>query len=709
MSSNQGSAAFQPRARIIKLLGDELITNEVIAMVELVKNSYDADATEVKIALENVRDLEGGRIIIRDNGIGMNLDTVLGAWLQPGTDVKKKSREKNERSRIFHRPILGEKGVGRFAAQKLGSLITLATKSKEDKLETIVEVDWKEFERDKLLSDIPVKWIRIEPKTFRENQTGTSLEIRFLTKPWTEETVSNLAQKLVSLQSPFREEQDFEIILESKEFPEVAEKVKFPMTLFSSAVYSLSGTVSDEGILRARYRFLNPAFKQFERHFEIKNNDIKEPSDFKSDGSVRKPTCGGFAFRFYVWDLDPLTLRETVSRKTYNTYIQPLTGIRIYRDNFRVWPYGEQDNDWLELDIRRVNNPPKCLSNNQIIGLIQITHDTNPALRDKTDREGLIENSEYKDFKNLALSTINQLEILRRQDKDKIDRLRERKTGKRFDETIDEIEKMREKAHKNNHDELYATNVNSIERAHNDYRVNTVEKLYVMAGIGVAALMPAHEVQIQLKDLGPLIESVKKDMTSYGFGGRMISKFDNIERIIAILSDVSQGALELTKREHKLIPLRSVVDFSLKIKEPELKRDCVDVEVVEKEKISLKIYSNLVMTAVLNLIDNSIWWLQRKVEERKIRITIKRDSDMNAMIVVSDNGPGIDPSDLPFLGEAFYTRKPKGTGLGLFITRRAIEANNGKLDFGFYPNDPDYLTGANVVLIFELEKGETST
>ena len=70
---------------------------------------------------------------------------------------------------------------------------------------------------------------------------------------------------------------------------------------------------------------------------------------------------------------------------------------------------------------------------------------------------------------------------------------------------------------------------------------------------------------------------------------------------------------------------------------------------------------------------------------------------------MSDNGPGIDPADLPYLGEAFYTRKPKGTGLGLFISRRAMEANNGRLDFGFYPNDPDYLQGANVLLIFVTE------
>ena len=101
MRTQSGSIPFQPKARIIKLLGDELITNEIIAIVELVKNSYDADATEVQVTLENVTDVETGRIVIRDNGTGMNHETVLTAWLQPGTDVKKKSREKSERSRIL--------------------------------------------------------------------------------------------------------------------------------------------------------------------------------------------------------------------------------------------------------------------------------------------------------------------------------------------------------------------------------------------------------------------------------------------------------------------------------------------------------------------------------------------------------------------------------------------------------------------------------
>lgn len=702
MSAQRGSAKFEPRARIIKLLGEELITNEVIAIVELVKNSFDADATKVTVDLEKIVDVENAKIRILDNGVGMSLDTVLNAWLQPGTEVKKKSRERKERTAIFHRPILGEKGVGRFAAQKLGRLVTLITRAKGDEHETLVEVNWKDFEQDKLLSEIPVNWIQAKPIVFKRDQTGTLIEINFLHKKWTHRTVRNLAEKLATLQSPFGKKGNFEIELISNDFPKVNEEAKFPKDVLKRAVYSFSGTVSKEGILKAQYRFLNPVFKELQREFEIEGKDVRDPKDFKNGRMMRQPSCGGFGFEFYVWDLDPSTMRETISREAYLSFVRPHKGIRIYRDDFRVWPYGKEGNDWLELDRRRVNNMPKCLSNNQIIGIVEISHKNNPSLTDKTDREGLIENIQYSDFRSLVLTTINELEILRRQDKTKIDNMRERKVGKKIDATIDEIEKLRRKILKNGHLDIYATSLKSLENAHNNYKINVVEKLYVAAGIGIAALMPAHEVQIQLKDLRPILTSLKNEMIRIGFGGKIIERFDDIDRIINILWDVSHGALELTKREHKSFSLRSVVDFSIKNKRQELERNGITIEIQEKEKIAIKGYANLVMTAIMNLLDNSIWWLQKSFDKRKLKITIKRDTNNFPNIIVSDNGPGIDPADLPFLGDAFYTRKPKGTGLGLFISNRCMEANSGRIDFGFYPHDPDYLQGANVHLIFEV-------
>jgi signal transduction histidine kinase len=275
--------------------------------------------------------------------------------------------------------------------------------------------------------------------------------------------------------------------------------------------------------------------------------------------------------------------------------------------------------------------------------------------------------------------------------------------GKKIDETLDKIDNMRHKIHDNSHDDLYHSEIDAIEKAYEKYKVDIVERLYVAAGIGIAALMPAHEVQIQLKDLKPPLDGLKADMIRMGFGGRMMDRFDNIEKIMSNLWEVSQGALELQKRYREEFSLLSVVEFSLKIKRQELDRAGIRVIEPEKTTIRLKGYPNLLMTAILNLLDNAIWWLQKNPDEKILKITIKKDSPSRALIIVSDNGPGIDPSDLPYLGEAFYTRKPKGTGLGLFISKRVMEANNGVVEFGFYPNDPDFLQGANVILAFEIE------
>src|SRR5436190_1025824 len=128
--SRSVSLPFKPRARMLLLLGEQLIRDPGIAAFELVKNSYDADATEVTVELIHVDDAEAGRVIIEDNGCGMNWETVVNVWLEPGTDYREKQKEKGKRTPKFHRFPLGEKGVGRFAAHKLGRKVKLITKTR---------------------------------------------------------------------------------------------------------------------------------------------------------------------------------------------------------------------------------------------------------------------------------------------------------------------------------------------------------------------------------------------------------------------------------------------------------------------------------------------------------------------------------------------------------------------------------------------------
>src|SRR5712671_4890100 len=141
---NSIDLSFKPRARLLLQLGDQLIKNESIALVELVKNSYDADATKTDIYMENVDDPEEGIIIIEDDGYGMNAEIVANVWMEPGSDFKSEKFAKKEGSPKFHRLPIGEKGIGRFGVHKLGNQIEMTTKKANSK-EVYVKIDWTVF------------------------------------------------------------------------------------------------------------------------------------------------------------------------------------------------------------------------------------------------------------------------------------------------------------------------------------------------------------------------------------------------------------------------------------------------------------------------------------------------------------------------------------------------------------------------------------
>ncbi|MGV2794719.1 ATP-binding protein, partial [Clostridium perfringens] len=141
------SVVFRPRARLMSQLGEQLIKDETIAVLELVKNAYDADAKNVTVTIENVDDLDSSKIIIEDDGDGMTYDVVKNIWMEPGTDHKEKKLremiEKNEKSKLGRLPM-GEKGIGRFGVHKLGHKVTLITRS-IDNPEVFLSIDWSVF------------------------------------------------------------------------------------------------------------------------------------------------------------------------------------------------------------------------------------------------------------------------------------------------------------------------------------------------------------------------------------------------------------------------------------------------------------------------------------------------------------------------------------------------------------------------------------
>lgn len=177
---NNSTTHFKPRARLMLELGEQLIKNESVAILELIKNGYDAFASEVTVELMQLDDIESGRIIIQDNGIGMSRYVVENHWMEPATLNKKKIVEACKKP-INHNGIyrvpLGEKGIGRFGAHKLGNHIRLISKAEDSDLEVFFEINWNDFDSDKYLDEIPVRIFERTPEVFVGGITGTRIEI----------------------------------------------------------------------------------------------------------------------------------------------------------------------------------------------------------------------------------------------------------------------------------------------------------------------------------------------------------------------------------------------------------------------------------------------------------------------------------------------------------------------------------------------------
>jgi hypothetical protein len=215
---DEGRAALRPRARIMRTLGDELISSEVVAVIELVKNAYDADATRVLVRLQEPLQPGKGRIDIIDDGHGMTLETVLSAWMEPATPFRRHSR----RSEEFGRHVLGEKGIGRFAVSRLADELELVTRRPAADVETRVLFDWRLFDDDEAyLDQIDLAWEQSEPVDIAPDgvadelwpeaeppdpgrlNRGTALRMTALRTAWGERELRALRDGLARLVSPF--------------------------------------------------------------------------------------------------------------------------------------------------------------------------------------------------------------------------------------------------------------------------------------------------------------------------------------------------------------------------------------------------------------------------------------------------------------------------------------------------------------------------
>lgn len=400
MDSTQGSSLiktteelpfrFKVSGNIIRKLGRESISNQNVAILELIKNAYDAKATKVVIQLNGV-DTQQGQISISDNGHGMTNTDLENKWMTIGNPHKSKIMNFKPSERI----ITGEKGIGRLSAESLGRKTHLITRPINETSGYRVLFDWEEYQKDNVLcNEVINKGYKFEKS---KSSHGTTIEITELNHNWNESLArKELLRDIYLLHPPNKSPKDFRVVPEFRKH--VKDLKKINRNFLDKASYYMKARLIDGN--RIQYEFKT-----------ITGGNKKDTIQID-----RKLKCGDVVFELFFYYKTQKYLKDALGTEmpksemdSINQFLEDYHGIKLYRDNFRVKPYGDNGNDWTGLSEAARNSPSMWPRDNAMLGMVHISKLKNPHIKDITTREGLILNDQVQDlitFVRIAVSEI---------------------------------------------------------------------------------------------------------------------------------------------------------------------------------------------------------------------------------------------------------------------------------------------------------------
>ena len=706
---------FRPYARLLTMLGDQLIKDEKTALVELIRNSYDADASRVVVDFENFGDdwsvTPESRIVITDDGCGMTREIVEKAWMNPASPNKYKQKAVQPQTTLKKRTIVGEKGIGRFALFKLGACVHVITRAENSGDEIKLVMDFSSY-RDEFtalkngqeclpfLSELTATLSESAPRVFTGDGTlahGTRLEISSLKiKKWTHDIFEAIVRDISYLQPIFSlatghqtvAKDDFTVlfrrngeVVNAKDEDDVS---KLRNLLENKAVLKVENGVYDAG--HRVFSFELNGYRHDGSRQEIPFNAIRHYSrerfsENKNNGD-RFPECGSFRFAFYVFDrrVD----QEDVETSRY--YLKPEDAkvvknhrIYLYRDSMRVFPYGDKDDDWLQIDmLRGTAAAGDYLSNDQVVGCIEITQNGNPKLKDKTSREGLVsEGVAVRDF----IETIQIfLQYLRKEEYSKYrEDVRRRKEHRAAQQeklapTIDKLEKY---ANAIGDEKLHAQVKAVSAAAQNQRKIaeRRCEILEDLAGVGLSVEAAAHDLMLMASKAKRLAQTLDAEASLGGFARASDHEcLQSLMEAIGFIEDRIRDFLPLfrsSRQKVHQVSVGEVLGKVIKVYKPVLLAAEIPIPQVPKDDFLVECTDAVLMQAFINLLDNSLYWLKNEKGIQSPRIEV-RINDKEKQIVFSDNGPGIAPGNAPYIFDPFFSTKQDGRGLGLYIAKQLL-------------------------------------
>jgi signal transduction histidine kinase len=704
--NNSDNIGFKPKARIILQLGDQLIRSENIAVLEIIKNSYDACAKKVTVIMKNLDEPENCSIIIEDDGYGMDYNLLRDVWLVPGTTFKKNQIESNNFISPCNRNPLGEKGIGRFGAHKLGEEIKVVSRKKGSK-EAVLKINWRDFDNDDMLDRVPINLSERKPQIFKEDRTGTKIIIRKSRNKWTRGTVRSLYTAINSLNSPFDSGNSFRVLFKIDRVEWLQGLLSFE-EIKDNALFTSEAELEANQIVNFKYEFTPwTTLKKLKgRIYETKvpidmiqkeYDDAKKKRIFK-DIDLSEHRIGRVRLKMLIFDLDTnlMSFGGIEDKRGFKAYLKDNGGVRVYRDGIRVYDYGEPGNDWLSLDLERVNLPAARISNNIVIGAIYLDRRASRDLIEKTNREGFIENDAFRTFYSAIRFTISQIVAQRNIDKEKL----RSHYGKNLpkEPVIGTLSILREKisSAQLSDPKLKKDILGMLSEIEDDYKM--ISEIYIRsasAGLGLSIVI--HEIE---KIISELLKVVDETKSSY-----------RIKSLTKHLGELIQGYSALIrKRSRKTADLKQIIRDALWNIDFRLRSHKIDIiRAFDKDKnfeTVVKCSDSLIIGTIINIIDNSIWWLNYgKVQNRKVWIDITHDHPDHLTILIADNGPGftLPPEEVI---KPFISSKDGGIGIGLHLAYEIMNSHGGDLLFpetGDFSIPLEFKSGAIVGLAFKIK------
>jgi signal transduction histidine kinase len=691
ISSSKGkSLTFEVKPRLLMLLGDQLIRDASLAVFELVKNAYDADATTCSIELISIENPERARIVVQDDGSGMSEDTLRKVWMVIATDFRARQREQLRRSSKFHRFPLGEKGLGRLSVHKLGRTIQLVTRERNGK-EFELEFDWDKLESAPTLSSAAVNLRERRPSAFPGKKHGTRLEITKLRETWSRGAVRRLHRAVNSLCSPFESPSDFDVSLVAPQNEEWLSGLFTADRAAVSATYHAKGTFSGS-VANFTYDFRVPPGHK--KALAPRVESTLDAALQRRDGRSTQPLdlsphrIGKVEFEFFVFDRDPAVMRAVVDDvKGLKDFLDENGGVRVYRDGIRVYDFGEQGNDWLNLDSRRVNVPTARISNNQMVGVLHLSATESTDLREKSNREGFIDNPAYADFREAVISVLTQVEAEKTKDQR---RLRQALTKGSGQSLYTRFYDLRETLKSRGILAEVEPQLRAVERELDAYRDQLLHA--AVPGLTIGTMLHGAE-----KVLEELRLAVHKHASSEHIKELVDQLYRAMRPITALLKNPGTAKTSAA----------SLVKEALFSTQLRLRRHGIQLQnSLEANRKDFPVVGSkqMLVASITNLVDNSIHWLEAKgAKNKRLYIGVETDLEGGPAIIVADNGPGFGTDTPEDLVTPFFSRRTGGMGLGLYIVSEVMRVNQGQLIFPEAADIelPSGMDGAIVALQFK--------